>query len=97
MLKDPTKSDYMYSHKINWVSSPMAVITRRATFFCNVSDLNSRIINNSCFPVSWKHTFGPNPLAIKPRCYDKSKLEGTIWDSACVPHCPMVPAHEIPV
>lgn len=88
----------VYSHE-QWKhpSFPGATITWRTAFLCNVTDLNSRIINHTSLPISRKNLLCPNILPIVPGSYHQPELQWSSWNSTCVPYCTIISAHETPI
>lgn len=79
------------------VSFPASIIARWTALLCNVGNLDTRIIYHSGLPICWQDILGPNPLPIVPGCHHHPELQRPYRNSTCVPNCPIIPAHIIPI
>lgn len=77
---------------------PFYVVTRIASFLCNVSNLDPHVIDRTSSPVSWKYrVVGPNPFSVISASDNHAKLQWSGWCLTRAPDWTVISCHEPPI
>lgn len=83
--------------KMSW-SFPIYVVTRIASFLCNVSDLDPHVIDRTGSPVSRENRMvSPNPFPVISAGDHHAELQRSGWCLTRAPDRTVVSCHEPPI